>query len=87
MEKVSIKYGFNLSNIDFSSIHELQNGCQMLEWNIFEDDDWMFGRILFQQVLEVGTAGTEDHLVGLGVLSLGGDGDVTEGLLVSQMLE
>ena len=32
-------------------------------------------------------AGTEDHLVSLGVLTFGGDGDVTEGLLVSEVLE
>ena len=32
-------------------------------------------------------AGAEDHLVSLGVLTLGGDGDVTEGLLVSEVLE
>ena len=32
-------------------------------------------------------AGAEDHLVSLGVLTFGGDGDVTEGLLVSEVLE
>merc|ERR1719219_2099551 len=67
-----------LSNIDFSSIHELQNCCQVLEWNILQDDDWMLGRILFQQVLEVRTAGAENHLVSLGVLSLSGNGNVTK---------
>ena len=32
-------------------------------------------------------AGAEDHLVSLGVLTLGGDGDVTEGLLVPEVFE
>ena len=50
----------------------------MLEWNILQDDNGMFGRILFQQVLEVRTAGAENHLVGLGMLTLGGDGNVTK---------
>ena len=59
----------------------------MLEWNILQDDNGMFGRILFQQVLEVRTTGAENHLVGLGMLTLGGDGHVTEGLLIPQVLE
>merc|ERR1719356_171493 len=45
-----------LSNIHFPSIHELQNCCQMLKWNILEDDDWMLGRILFEQSFEIWTA-------------------------------
>ena len=69
-----------------------------------QNDDRMFCRILFQQVLEVRGAGAQNHLVGLGVLALmislhalqhatgnkgylGGNGDVTEALLVSQVLE
>ena len=59
----------------------------MVEGNIFEDDDGMFGRILLEKVLEVWTARAENHLVSLGVLALSGDGDVTEGLLIPQVLE
>ena len=59
----------------------------MLEWNILQDDNGMFGRILFQQVLEVRTAGAENHLMGLGMLTLGGDGHVTKRFLISQVLE
>ena len=59
----------------------------MLEWNILQDDNGMLGRILFQQVLEVRGAGAQNHLVGLGVLTLGGDGHVAEGLLVSEVFE
>ena len=59
----------------------------MVEWNILEDDDWVFGRILLQQVLEVWGTSAENHLVSLGVLTLGGNGDIAEGLLISKMLE
>ena len=52
-----------------------------------QNDDRMFGRILFQQVFEIRGAGAQNHLVGLGVLALGGDGHVAEGLLIPQMLE
>ena len=59
----------------------------MLEGDVLEDDDGVLGGVLLQQVLEVGAAGAEDHLVGLGVLALGGDGHVAEGLLIPQVLE
>ena len=77
----------NLSNINFSSIHELQDGGEVLEGDVLEDDDGVLGGVLLQQVLEVGAAGAEDHLVGLGVLALGGDSHVAEGFLIPQMLE
>ena len=35
-----------------------------------QDDDGMLGGVLIQQVLEVGGAGAQDHLVGFGVLAL-----------------
>ena len=59
----------------------------MREGDVFEDDDGMLGGILLEKILEVRTAGAENHLVGLGVLTLGGDGDITEGLLIPQVLE
>ena len=65
-----------------------------------QNDDRMFCRILFQQVFEIRGAGAQNHLVGLGVLALmislhatgnkgylGGNGDVAEALLISQVLE
>ena len=76
-----------LGNIDLSGVHELENGSQMVEWNIFENDDGVFGRVLFQQVLEVGGTSAENHLVSLGVLTLGSNGHITERLLVTKMLE
>merc|ERR1719239_799711 len=42
----------------------------MRKGNILENDDRMLCRILFQQILEVWRAGTEDHLVSLGMLTL-----------------
>jgi hypothetical protein len=41
-----------------------------LEWNIFEDDDRVLGRVLFEQGLEVGRAGRQDHLVSLARLTV-----------------
>ena len=46
-----------------------------------------FAGVLLQQILEVGAAGAEDHLMGLGVLAFCGNGHVTEGLLIPQVLE
>ena len=43
----------------------------MGEGHVLQDDDRVLGRVLLQQVLEVGRAGAEDHLVGLSVLALG----------------
>merc|ERR1719445_942256 len=54
---------------------------------ILEDDDWVFGRVLFQEGLEVGRAGRQNHLVGLTSLSVAGQGDVSERLLVSEVFE
>ena len=76
-----------LGNVHLPSVHELENSREVVEWDIFQDDDWVFGWVLLQQVLEVGAAGAEDHLVGLGVLPLRGDGDVTEGLVSAEILE
>ena len=35
-----------------------------------QDDNGMLGGVLIQQVLEVGGAGAQDHLVGFGMLPL-----------------
>ena len=59
-----------LSNIDFPGVHELQDGGEMSEGNIFQDDDGVLGRVLLQQVLEIGRAGAQDHLVSFRVLTL-----------------
>ena len=76
-----------LGDIDLSGIHELQDGREMLEGDVFQNDDGMFGRVLLQQGLEVGTAGGEDHLVSLAALAIAGNRHVTEGLLIPQVLE
>jgi len=54
---------------------------------ILQDDDGMLGGVLIQQVLEVGGAGAQDHLVGFGMLPLSGDGHVTKALLIPEVLE
>ena len=77
----------HLCNIDFSGVHELEDGCQVLEGDVFQDDDGVLGGVLLQQGLEVGRAGGQDHLVRLAALPVAGQGHVAEGLLVPQMLE
>ena len=76
-----------LGNIHLASVHELQDGRQMGEGDVFEDDDGVLGGVLLQQSFEVGAAGRENHLVSLGALAVTGEGHVTEGLLVPQVLE
>ena len=76
-----------LGHVHLAGIHELEDRGEMLEGNVFEDDDGVLGGVLLQEGLEVGRAGGEDHLVGLAGLSVAGEGDVGEGLLVPQVLE
>ena len=59
----------------------------MLEWDVLQDYDWVLGGVLLQQSFEVGAAGRENHFVSLGALAVTGEGDVTEGLLIPQVLE
>ena len=42
----------------------------MSKGDVFEDNDRVLGGVLLQQVLEVGGASTQDHLVSFGVLTL-----------------
>ena len=76
-----------LGHVHLPRVHELQDGGQMSEGDVFEDDDGVLGRVLLQQSLEVGTTGREDHLVSLAALSVAGNRNVTEGLLISQVFE
>ena len=46
-----------LGDIDLSSVHELQDGREVLEGDVFQNDDGMFGGVLLQQGLEVGATG------------------------------
>ena len=63
----------NLSDIDLASVHKLQDGGEVGEGNVLQDDDGVLGGVLLQKVLEVGRTGTENHLVSLGVLALNMD--------------
>ena len=76
-----------LGNVHLPGVHKLKDGREVVEGDVFQDDDGVLGWVLLQQVLEVGASGTEDHLVGLGVLPLCCDGDVTEGLVGAEILE
>ena len=42
-----------LGDVDLPGVHELEDGSQVVEGNIFEDDDRVLGRVLLQQILEI----------------------------------
>ena len=37
-----------LGDVDLPGVHELEDGSQVVEGNIFEDDDRVLGRVLLQ---------------------------------------
>ncbi len=76
-----------LGHVHLAGVHELENGREMLKGHVFEDNDGMLGRILFQEGLEVGRARGQDHLVGLAGLTVAGQRDVREGFLVAKVFE
>ena len=45
-----------LGHVNLASVHELKDGGEMSEGNIFQNDDGVLGWVLLQQVLEIGTA-------------------------------
>jgi len=67
-----------LGNVDFSSVHELEDGGEVLEGDILENNDGVLGRVLLQEGLEVGRARRQDHFVGLAGLAVAGQRDVCE---------
>jgi len=76
-----------LGDVDLSSVHELQDGGEVLEGHVLQNDDGVLGGVLLQKSLEVGAACRQDHLVGLAALAIAGDGHVSEGLFIPEMLE
>ena len=45
-----------MGDVDLPGVHELEDGSQVVEGNIFEDDDRVLGRVLLQQILEIRAA-------------------------------
>jgi len=76
-----------LGHVDLPGVHELQDGRQVLEGNVLQDDDGMLGWVLLQQSLEVGATGGQNHLVCLAALSIAGNSHVSEGLFIPEMFE
>ena len=65
-----------LGDVDLSSVHELEDGGEVLEGHVIQNDDGVLGGVLLQKSLEVGTASRQGHLVGLAALAIAGDGHV-----------
>ena len=40
--------GFYLGNIDLSSVHKLKDSCQVLKWDIFQNDDRVLGWVFLE---------------------------------------
>ena len=59
----------------------------MLKWDVFQDDDRVFGWVFFEQGFEVWGAGRQDHLVSFGALAVTGESYVTKRLFIPQMFE
>ena len=59
----------------------------MLKWDIFQNDDRVFGWVFFEQGFEVWGAGRQDHLVSFGALAVTGESYVTKRLFIPQMFE
>jgi len=76
-----------LCHIHLSSIHKLQDSYQMLEWNVLENDDGMFGWILFKKGLEIWRACGQDHFVGLSALTVTSNGNICKRLLISEVFK
>ncbi len=76
-----------LRHVYLTSVHELEDGGQVLEGHVLQDYDRVLGGVLLKQRLEIGRASGQDHLVGLARLPVAGQGYVSEGLLVPQVLE
>ena len=71
----------------FSSVHKLQQGLHLVIPDVLEEDNWMLVWCVVEHALEVGGAGGEDHLVGLQVEPVAGDGDINEGLMVEEVFK
>merc|ERR1712121_214776 len=76
-----------LGYIHLTSVHEVENSNHMLERNVLQEDDRMLSWVRLEQILEVWRACTEQHLMGLCVLSFTHDGDITERCVVTEVLE
>jgi len=57
------------------------------EWNVFQYDYWVFGRIVFQQGLEVRAASGQHHLMCLARLAITSERNISKAPFCSKMFE
>ena len=58
-----------LTNIDLPFVHKIDDGFQIQEPDILQNDNGMFARIAWKETLKVWRAGSQDHLVCFHVLA------------------
>ena len=76
-----------LGDIHFAVIHEVEHADQVCILDTLEEEQGMLVAIPPQDGPEEGRAGTQDHLVGLKLLILTGQGDVEEVFVFAQFPE
>jgi len=76
-----------LWNVNFTSIHEFQNWLQMVEWNVFQDNDRMLRRVILQECLKVRRASRQNHFVCFASLSITSQSHISETSFSAKMFE
>ena len=76
-----------LGDIHFAVIHEVEHADQVCILDTLEEEQGMLVAIPSQDSPEEGGTGTQDHLVGLKLLVLTGQGDVKEVAFVLELRE
>ena len=76
-----------LGDIHFAVIHEVEHADQVCILDTLEEEQGMLVAIPSQDSPEEGGTGTQDHLVGLKLLILTGQGDVKEVFVFAQLPE
>ena len=76
-----------LLNVDLSLVHVVQDGPDLLVLDVLEEDDGVLARVLHEELLEVGAACREDHLVAFDGGAVAGQGHVAEGLGLQQVVQ
>lgn len=76
-----------LGDVYLPLVHELDGCLELGPLDVLHYDYWVLARVVEEQGLEVGTAGRQDHLVGLDRVSVAGEGHVDEALALEQLIE
>jgi hypothetical protein len=71
----------------FTPVHELEERLHFVIANVTQEDDWVSVGSVVEHRLEIGGASGQDHLVGLELKTVTGEGDVDKGFMVQEVFE